>query len=392
MQWRKVECAGTTSTAPDNCTRLPVHPISPLHDRIRALPPLNRQLNSATQPFREFPVFNNWDVVAKGWYAAMPAADLRVGAVRAVEMCGQRVVLWRGQDGRVRATDAFCPHMGTDLAIGTVTGNELQCRFHQWRFDGSGACVHIPVGGDPPRNARLQSYATDERYGLLWVWPDASAPTPMADFPDWDGAPVQFRVGIAYERPCHHHVTMINGIDPQHLRTVHDIHIDMQLAVDESSAGRIVDYTLSGDFPDTTLRERFGRWLLGERYQYSMRYVDGTVGMLSVNQGTRLFGTGPELPSAHMIFAYTPIAPGRTRVQPVYIARRRGGVLGRMVAASLLAAMKWGFYVLRDEDGQIYDNIRFSPTALLPMDAPVSRYIAWVNKLEPSIWSRKVQE
>ncbi|MEO0606547.1 MAG: Rieske (2Fe-2S) protein, partial [Myxococcota bacterium] len=105
-----------------------------------------RDRNQGTQPFRGQPVFGNWNVVAKGWYLVCASRDLRPMQVRSFELCGQRIVLFRGADGTVGAVDAFCPHMGTDLGIGKVVDNTIQCFFHQWRFDRTGACVDIPCG------------------------------------------------------------------------------------------------------------------------------------------------------------------------------------------------------------------------------------------------------
>ncbi len=329
---------------------------------------MNRNLNSTSQPLHEMPVFNNWDVVALGWYLAASAKSVGPAGVLAVELCGQRLVLFRGDDGVVRARDAICPHMGADLARGDVEGNTLRCALHR-------KCLEV-------------EYATEEKWGFIWVYPSSEAPSAIVEFPGWEGEEVVAQAGIPFERPCHHHVSMINGIDPQHLRTVHDIHIDMELIIDEGTGNRVVDYTLRGAIPETSFRERLGRRLLGETYQYSMRYADGNIGLLSVNEGTRLLGTGPELPSTHMVFAYVPLESGRTLVQPIYVAKRRTGIVGRLFSHALLIAMKWGFYVLRDEDGEIYDHIRFRPANLLPIDAPVSKYIAYVNRLEPSAWSR----
>ena len=351
---------------------------------------MTHDLNANTQPLRQRPVFDNWSVVGKGWYVLFPSSQLPKGGVRSAEVGAQRLVVWRGEDGRVRCTDAFCPHMGTDLAIGKVMQNDLRCFFHHWRWSGDGRCVDAPAADRAPRTARLASWATCERYGFVWVWPDATAPGPVPDFPDWPAEETVAVGGVPYERGCHHHVTMINGIDPQHLRTVHRIHIDMDVSVERSEDGRILDISLSGAFPDATLKERVGKRVLGGTYRYSMRYVDGTLGMLSVLQDTRLMGTGPALPSTHMIFAYRPMASRRTFVQPIYVARRRAGVTGRVATRALLTAMKLGFAVLRDEDGAIYENMRFRPANLLPMDAPVARFLSWVDTLPPSEWSTEL--
>ena len=94
--------------------------------------------NQSTQPIQDFPVFNNWNEVAYGWYFAMPSKELTLNAVKALEFCGQELVLFRGMDGKVAALDAYCPHMGTHLGKGKVVQNTVRCFFHHWQFDAEG--------------------------------------------------------------------------------------------------------------------------------------------------------------------------------------------------------------------------------------------------------------
>jgi hypothetical protein len=88
-----------------------------------------------------------------------------------------------------------------------------------------------------------------------------------------------------------------------------------------------------------------------------------------------------------MIFAYTPLSPGKRQVQPIFIACKTGSFLGRFKAYELLAAMALDFFWLRDEYGKVYDNIRFQPKALLKIDQGVARFIQNVNQLRLSQWS-----
>ena len=112
---------------------------------------------------------------------------------------------------------------------------------------------------------------------------------------------------------------MINGIDPQHLSTVHGIHIEMALRVDEHADGRVMDFELCGDVPPSPVG-RLVRRVIGPKYRYAMRYADGNLGLLTTVKGLRLAGRGPPLPELHMLYAYTPLAEGRIRVQPVFVA------------------------------------------------------------------------
>lgn len=344
---------------------------------------MNQSQNQNTQPLLQMKIFNNWDVVAKGWYIVCPSRNLPQGKAKSLEICGQKIVVFRGQDGEVRALDAYCPHLGTDLGIGRVDGNLMRCFFHHWAFDGEGNCQDIPCQSSIPEKAHLQSYATDEKYDLIWVYPDSKAPEGVAEFDELKGKSIVTKHDKAFERSCHHHICMMNGIDAQHLQTVHKVGINMNLSLRQNQSGNVIDFTLQGEFPKTTRRERLGRKILGDTYEYSMRYADGCIGLLTMMKNVRLF------PSLHMIYAYTPVAPGRTRIQPIYVAEKRKGMFGWLVTQLLLLFTRLGYYALKGEDGQIYDNIRYNPNALLSIDAPLVKYMHYVNQLEISILSKE---
>ncbi|CAN1209525.1 Aromatic ring-hydroxylating dioxygenase subunit alpha [Tumidithrix helvetica PCC 7403] len=326
-------------------------------------------------------IFNNWNVVAKGWYIACPSADLPKGKAKSLEICGQKIVVFRGEDGDAHALNAYCPHLGTDLGIGKVEGNWIRCAFHHWAFDASGHCRNIPCQTEIPSKTSLQAYATTEKYGFVWVYPDEKAPEPIAEFDELKGKAIATQADNPFERSCHHHICMMNGIDAQHLKTIHHLDIEMELSLQQSAGGTQMDFTMQGIFPKSTWRERVGIYVLGSTYAYSMRYADGCMGLLTMMKNVRLF------PPLHMIFAYTPIAVGRTRIQPIFVTAKRVGLWGWVVSQFLLLCTRWAYYMLRDEDGNIYDNIQFQPNVLLSIDAPLVRYMEYVNRLEPSNWS-----
>ncbi len=347
---------------------------------------MNRDKNGATQPHVGHPVFNNWDVVPLAWYLLGPTEDVAPLKVKAYELCNQRVVVFRGEDGRLRAMDAFCSHMGTDLGIGRVDGNQLRCFFHHWRYDGDGVCTDIPCGEAIPERARLQAYDVRERYGFIWIWPERQAAGDVPEYPELQGSAVYAIRGRAVTRPCHHNINMINGLDAQHLRTVHNIPIEMTLKTEEAADGRIIEFRMEGAIPDKTLVQRTIRGLLGTRYAYSMRYVDASIGMLRTLEDVRWFGRWQAEPT-RMIFAYTPLANGQARTQPIYIARKPESLFGRMASYVRLVLTVLGFLWLRDEDGMIYDNIRFQTQTMLQIDAGLVRFIQYVNRLKLSRWS-----
>ena len=360
-------------------------------DTLRAVKsPQNQQINQNTQPTRPMRVFNRWDIIAEGWYIAVPSQSLRPGQATSMDLCGQRVAIFRGDDGQVRALDAFCPHMGTDLGIGKVEGNSIRCFFHHWRFDGGGKCTDIPCQKAIPAGAKLQSYATAEKYGFIWVYPAAVAGAPLADFSGLEGRELRALAGKGYERSCHHHVTMINGIDPQHLKTVHKIDIEMHVDQAESHEGRWIDLSLHGKIPGEGWWSRLAKRCFGPDYGYTMRYDHASVGLLTLAE--RLNWKGRALPRLHMIFAYRPIADGRTWVQPIYITPKRFGAFAPLMEWFLLFLTRRAFFALQGEDGRIYENMRFYPGQLLAIDAPVGNFIRYVNRLRASVWSTRKSE
>ncbi|MGD2180569.1 Rieske 2Fe-2S domain-containing protein [Lusitaniella coriacea] len=334
--------------------------------------------------FNTIKIYNNWEIVAKGWYIACKSAEIPNKKAKSLEICGQKIVIFRGTDGKTRALEAYCPHLGTDLGIGKVEGNQIRCFFHHWQFNEEGNCTQIPCQSSIPSKAKLQAYATEEKYGFIWIYPDKIAPQSVAEFDEFKGKSIVAIPDKAFERNCHHHICMMNGIDAQHLQTVHKININMDLILEQNSEENQIDFTLRGQFPSTTLREKIGRKLLGESYEYTMRYADGCLGLLTIMKNVKLF------PPLHMIYAYIPMASGRTRIQPIYIAQKRKGLFGWFVTQFLLLCTRLAYYALRGEDGQIYDNIRFNPNAILKIDTPLVKYMEYVNKLEISMWSHNL--
>ncbi len=121
------------------------------------------------------------DRYARGWHCLGLADSFRDGEPHGVSAFGTRIVVFEGEDGTLRAINAWCPHMGADLSIGRIEGNRVVCRFHGWGFDGDGACKNIPYSKTIPPKARVRSWPLLERNRLLFVWHDAEGGAPTDD-------------------------------------------------------------------------------------------------------------------------------------------------------------------------------------------------------------------
>ncbi|GAA1038928.1 Rieske 2Fe-2S domain-containing protein [Virgisporangium ochraceum] len=127
---------------------------------------------------------------ARGWHCLGLADTYRTGGPHAVEAFGTKLVVFADSKGDLHVLDAFCRHMGGDLSMGTVKGDQVACPFHDWRWGGDGRCAQVPYAHRVPPRARTRSWRTLEENRQLFVWNDPQGAPPPADvvIPRIDGA------------------------------------------------------------------------------------------------------------------------------------------------------------------------------------------------------------
>ncbi|OBH89787.1 DUF5914 domain-containing protein [Mycobacterium sp. E2733] len=70
------------------------------------------------------------------WFAFAGSADVRSGRPFGARVAGVDVVAWRDEEQRLCVGPRSCPHLGADLATGTVHRGTLICRWHGLALDG----------------------------------------------------------------------------------------------------------------------------------------------------------------------------------------------------------------------------------------------------------------
>ncbi|KAJ3335620.1 hypothetical protein HDU91_002099, partial [Kappamyces sp. JEL0680] len=132
----------------------------------------NRQHRAWAYP-PPFP--NGWYRIA-GTEEVQPGTSnaLTLGDVKQVICLGRQFAVFRGLNSeKVSVTDAFCPHLGANMALGgKVVQDELECPFHLWRFDRSGKCTFIP-DSTVPDVAKVKTWPVHEYMGNIYMWWDA---------------------------------------------------------------------------------------------------------------------------------------------------------------------------------------------------------------------------
>jgi phenylpropionate dioxygenase-like ring-hydroxylating dioxygenase large terminal subunit len=103
-------------------------------------------------------------ILINDWHAVARSQELADGAVLAVRLLGQELVLWRNQ-GTAWAWQDLCLHRGTRFSLGKVEQDCLICPYHGWHYDRTGRCVHIPAHPEQttPAKARAKGFRVQER-------------------------------------------------------------------------------------------------------------------------------------------------------------------------------------------------------------------------------------
>lgn len=161
-----------------------------------------------------------------GWFQVAWSSDLEVGQVVPLQYFGRHQALWRDESGAAHVSDAFCPHLGAHFGYGgSVSGGDLVCPFHGWRFDCDGGNTLIPYSDRVNKKACVQPYPTIERNGLIMAWYHPEHAEPMWEIPEIPefNDPDNFTAMMTrvYKIDAAWQELAENGVDSAHFRYVH---------------------------------------------------------------------------------------------------------------------------------------------------------------------------
>jgi phenylpropionate dioxygenase-like ring-hydroxylating dioxygenase large terminal subunit len=112
-------------------------------------------------------------MIPNQWYAILESREVRSGRPVGFTRMGEKLVAWRDRQGRLTVMSDLCPHRGAALSAGDLRGDCIQCPFHGFEYDSTGACTLIPANGRnsaPPRAMAVRTYPTREEHGFVYLW------------------------------------------------------------------------------------------------------------------------------------------------------------------------------------------------------------------------------
>lgn len=198
-------------------------------------------------------------VFTQSWFPICFSSAATQEFIRGFDFLDGRVIVFRDSSGSAHVQSAYCPHMGADLSIGDMVGENVRCVFHHWQYGPSGRCVGTACGDPPPPTARLFEYPAMERFGLIWAYNGLTPhyDIPPLPFPDEE---LVFKRRVLGRMPVDPWILAGNTPDIQHIKYLHGIQIDGE---DPHAAVEWTDhsmfYQFSGSHPSgEPVRHRVG--------------------------------------------------------------------------------------------------------------------------------------
>jgi len=292
----------------------------------------------------------------QSWYAIARADEVAPGQIVGRDFLDGRAIVYRGESGRASVMSAYCRHLGADLSIGKVVGEDVRCAFHHWQYGPDGVCTRIPVSEKIPKAARVFKFPTAEKWGLIWAFNGVEPLFEVPDFADYSEGDLDYRTADAFDLPVEPWVPFTNSMDFQHLRVLHGLKIDFD--------------------PD--------RFEIGDyRIQYDARFEDPNLGVF--NQRIRvtgintiaLAGTLNEMPVLSMATG-TPSPDGRTHGWMITATPRSQG--DPALRDQQLQIGEAFFKRLIDEDTPIMSTAHFHEGVLIEADKPLALFFQYVKR------------
>ncbi len=296
----------------------------------------------------------------RGWFVVAFSSEIGARDVKSMRFFGEKLVAYRGEDGQVRVLDAYCAHMGADLAAGgEVVGDTIRCPFHAWRYCGTGECVDIPYAKKIPPKARQRAWTVREVNGVVLLWHDEAGGAPDFDMPllEEHGSPEWTPWNtFHYSIKTHPREIVENLADKGHFPAVHKTDID--------------DFAFEVAGHTATQRVKGRANVAGggvDRFASTTTYHGP--GFLLMHMSGVMKNT--------MIVAHTPVDTGSLELRMGVMLKRVGGADMDALVKLYLQNLKLGF----EDDIRIWENKLYREVPVLcDGDGPITQLRRWYRQ------------
>lgn len=307
----------------------------------------------------EVPADGEGGLYRQSWYPIAMSSDVPPGQVIGRNFLDGRVAIFRGASGELSVVSAYCPHVGADLSVGNVVGEELRCAFHHWQYNCEGHCTKTAVGDPPPAGARLFRFPIQERYGIIWVF---NGTEPLFDLPGFE-KPESELLNASFQGEtynCDGWVFAANTPDMQHIKALHGFqfkHKDPHELVDWTPWG--FRYKLTADHG------------LGPQIDWTVGITGTTIfvqsGMIDDWWHYCIIGFSCPAPGQHEIFLGLGVEKGDGTEESGKLASERLAHLTQLIVTTA------------GQDRSVLNSIRYNQGTLTRSDQTLARFLTYVR-------------
>ncbi len=157
------------------------------------------------------------------WHVVAAVGELQTAPVQPVTLLGEKLALFRAEDGTYGLVQERCPHRGASLACAMTDGGGIRCAYHGWKYDKTGQCIDTPAESSESKlreRIKIDGYPVEEMAGMLWAY---MGPLPAPLLPRYEHLVrdiYQWDIGIS-ELPCNWLQVAENTLDPIHIEYLH---------------------------------------------------------------------------------------------------------------------------------------------------------------------------
>jgi phenylpropionate dioxygenase-like ring-hydroxylating dioxygenase large terminal subunit len=191
-----------------------------------------------------------------------------------VTLLGERLALYRNNEGQLVLTERHCPHRGADMCFGRIEDGGLRCPFHGWKFDETGQCTNQPAEPDESKmhkNIKMKTYPVQEVNGIVFAFMGEGEPPALPNF-DCFKAPDTHVFSFKGLWECNWLQALEVGIDPAHASYLHRFLQDEDPR--ESYGKQFRDTAADTDIPMTKVLREFDRpEIRVEETDYGLRII-----------------------------------------------------------------------------------------------------------------------
>jgi nitrite reductase/ring-hydroxylating ferredoxin subunit len=305
------------------------------------------------------------------WYYVCTSKSLHGGRLMGVMLCGRRLVVFRGERGVAGVLEAWCPHIGSDMSLGRVVDDTVECPNHRFRFDAAGACAN--------QDLRAKAYPVEERFGAVFVFLGPKPLFPLPAFPAEikliSAKPMQWVVST------HWYMLVANPFDARHFADTHDRRLVRPPSV-KSPNEFALQVDIAYEITGRTWTDRAIRLISGSQARLEVTAWGGNIAVVRAGfENDESFGIMVVEPR----YEVPGDEHGGAQVTVIVSANRRGSsLLARILDALAVRAKRFaiGRFLIQDAAG--VQRLKYAPGGLRAGDETLAQFLRWVAGLPQS--------